>query len=78
MEKADRAMAIDFLDYLGDHYRINSEGTSWEYFRQYKQLYVDVNGRHMDANDSREIKNVCQSFILSLYCCIRLIRDTVP
>jgi hypothetical protein len=59
MEKADRAMAMDFIDYICDNYRINSEGTSWEYFRQYKQLYADVNGRYMDTNDSREIKKVC-------------------
>ncbi|KAK4227736.1 FluG domain-containing protein [Podospora fimiseda] len=52
---ANRAMAMDFLEYLCQTHRIYSWGSSWEYFRQYKQLYASVTGRYMDRNDSREI-----------------------
>ncbi len=55
-------MAMDFIDYICDNYRITSEGTSWEYFRQYQQLYTDVNGRYMDRNDCKEIKKVRRPF----------------
>ncbi|RYP48545.1 hypothetical protein DL768_005584 [Monosporascus sp. mg162] len=34
---------------------IKSWGISWEYFRQYKQLYASVTGRYMHRNDSREV-----------------------
>lgn len=50
--------SADFLDWICDKYRITSEGTSWEYFRQYLQLYTDINGQYMDKNDCRAIKNV--------------------
>ncbi|KAK3943772.1 hypothetical protein QBC46DRAFT_253333, partial [Diplogelasinospora grovesii] len=53
--KADRAMAMDFLLHLCEAYSIKSWGTSWEYFRQYKQLYASVTGRYMDRNNSREV-----------------------
>lgn len=59
MQKADRAMAMDFLHHLCESYNIKSEGTSWEYFRQYKQLYASITGQYMDRNDSREILKVC-------------------
>ncbi|KAK3933883.1 FluG domain-containing protein [Diplogelasinospora grovesii] len=55
IKRADRAMAMDFLLYLCEVYRIKSWGTSWEYFRQYKQLYASVTGCYMDRNDSREV-----------------------
>ncbi|KEY73695.1 hypothetical protein S7711_09571 [Stachybotrys chartarum IBT 7711] len=55
IEKADRAMAMDFLDHLCEVWTITSEGTSWEYWRQYKQLYSSVTGRYVDRNDNREI-----------------------
>lgn len=55
IETANKAMAMDFLDYLCDTYKITSSGTSWEYFRQYKQLYSSVSGRYIDTNDSKEI-----------------------
>lgn len=57
--KADRAMAMDFLDYLCERWKIISEGTSWEYWRQYKQLYSSVTGRYVDRNDAREVHKVC-------------------
>ena len=47
-----------FLDYICETYRIKSWGTSWLYFRQYKQLYASVTGRLMDRNDSKEVKKV--------------------
>ncbi|EAQ91198.1 predicted protein [Chaetomium globosum CBS 148.51] len=53
---ANRATAMSFLQYLCQTYRITSWGTSWQYFRQYKQLYANVTGRYMDTNDSKEIK----------------------
>ncbi|KAL2178453.1 uncharacterized protein P884DRAFT_323779 [Thermothelomyces heterothallicus CBS 202.75] len=40
IRNADRTEAMDFLEYLCQSYRIKSWGTSWEYFRQYKQLYA--------------------------------------
>jgi hypothetical protein len=48
-------MAMDFLDDLCQRWKIQSEGTSWEYWRQYKQLYASVTGRYVDRNDSREV-----------------------
>jgi hypothetical protein len=51
-------MAMDFLLHLCEAYRIKSWGTSWEYFRQYKQLYASATGRYMDRNDSREVLKV--------------------
>ncbi len=55
---ADRARAMVFLDYIYETCRIKSWGTSWIYFRQYKQLYASVTGRLMDRNDSKEVKKV--------------------
>jgi hypothetical protein len=49
---------MDFLLHLCEAYRIKSWGTSWEYFRQYKQLYASVTGRYMDRNNSKEILKV--------------------
>lgn len=49
---------MDFLDNLCEKYKIESSGTSWEYFRQYKQLYARTVGKYMDVNDSKEIKKV--------------------
>ncbi len=60
MKKADMSTAADFLDWVCDNHKITSEGTSWEYFRQYLQLYTDINGQYMDKNDCRAIKNVCR------------------
>jgi hypothetical protein len=37
---------------------IGSQGTSWEYFRQFKQLYSSVTGRYMNTNGSKEIQKV--------------------
>ena len=53
---AKKSTAMDFLDYLCEKYRIKSWGTSWEYFRQYKQLYASVTGLLMDRNDSKKIR----------------------
>ena len=52
-------MAMDFLLHLCETYKIRSWGTSWEYFRQYKQLYATVTGKYMDRNDSKEVQKVC-------------------
>ncbi|KAI0531848.1 hypothetical protein GGR58DRAFT_518190 [Xylaria digitata] len=54
IQNADRATAMDFLDHLCEKYKITTWGTSWEYFRQYKQLYARKAGRYMDLNDSKE------------------------
>ncbi len=63
-----------FLDYVCETYRITSWGTSWIYFRQYKQLYASVTGRLMDRNDSKEVKKVGLPAyhlpILSLTCLV--------
>ncbi|KAK8000474.1 FluG domain-containing protein [Apiospora arundinis] len=58
LEQANRAAAMDFLLHMCETYRIKSWGTSWEYYRQYKQLYASVNGRHVDTNDNKEILKV--------------------
>ncbi|KAN0087003.1 hypothetical protein V8E54_000691 [Elaphomyces granulatus] len=58
IEEADRAMSMDFLLHLCETYKIQSWGTSWEYFRQYKQLYASVTGKLIDRNDSNEVKKV--------------------
>lgn len=49
---------MDFLDHLCETYKITSSGTSWEYFRQYKQLYARKVGQYMNVNDSKEIQKV--------------------
>ncbi|KAJ4307316.1 hypothetical protein N0V88_000699 [Collariella sp. IMI 366227] len=67
LENADRAEAMDFLEYLCQSCRITSWGTSWEYFRQYKQLYASVNGRYMDRNDSREVQKWHDIVLIDLY-----------
>ena len=59
IKRGDRAMAMDFLDHLYEMWKITSEGTSWEYWRQYKQLYTSVTGRYVDRNDGREVLKVC-------------------
>jgi hypothetical protein len=58
INKADRAMAMDFLDHMCERWNIQSEGTSWEYWRQYKQLYASVTGQFVDRNDNREVLKV--------------------
>ena len=52
---------MDFLDHLCEKYKINSSGTSWEYFRQYKQLYARKVGQYVDINDSKEIQKVSRN-----------------
>ena len=54
IETADKAMAMDFLDFICNTYIITSPDSSWEYFHQYKQLYSSVSGRYMDTNGSKE------------------------
>ena len=51
-------MAMDFLDHLCERWKIKSEATSWEYWRQYKQLYSSVTGKYVDRNDGREVLKV--------------------
>lgn len=51
-------MAMSFLYHLCETYKIKSQGTSWEYYRQYKQLFSSVNGRYIDTNDNKEILKV--------------------
>ena len=51
-------MAMDFLEYLCQTCWIDLWGSSWQYFRQYKQLYTSVTGRHIDRNDSKEVRKV--------------------
>ncbi|KAI0876768.1 hypothetical protein GGS24DRAFT_513091 [Hypoxylon argillaceum] len=63
IQKADRVTAMDFFDYLCEKYKITSWGTSWEYFRQYKQLYNRMTGRPMDTNDSKEVQKYHDSLI---------------
>jgi len=58
IEKADREVAMDFLHHICETSNIGSQGTSWEYFRQFKQLYSSVTGRYMNTNDSKEIQKV--------------------
>ena len=67
IKQADRAMAMDFLDHLCETWKIASEGTSWEYWRQYKQLYSSVTGRYVDRNDSREVLKVSQRVLRPLF-----------
>ena len=54
----DRPMLMDHLDWMCNTLNIKSLGTSWEYWRLFKQLYEGVNGRRVDTNDSREVKKV--------------------
>ncbi|KAK4107064.1 hypothetical protein N656DRAFT_840631 [Canariomyces notabilis] len=67
MQKANRAMAMDFLEYLCQTCRIVSWSASWQYFRQYKQLYASVTGRYMDTNDSKEVKKWHDTVLVPRY-----------
>ncbi|KAK3935373.1 hypothetical protein QBC46DRAFT_453549 [Diplogelasinospora grovesii] len=67
IRKADRATAMDFLDHLCENYKITSWGTSWEYFRQYKQLYARKAGRYMDLNDSKEVQKWHDAVLIPKY-----------
>ena len=51
-------MAMNFLEYLCQTCRMDSWGSSWQYFRQYNQLYTSVTGRYMDRNDTKEVQKV--------------------
>ena len=64
IKRLDRPMAMDFLDHLCERWKITSEGTSWEYWRQYKQLYSSVTGRYFDRNDNREVQKVRLACVL--------------
>ncbi|KAF8661375.1 hypothetical protein AX16_001468 [Volvariella volvacea WC 439] len=55
LETAGKDIAMSFLIHLCETCDIESEGTSWEYFRQWKQLYSLANGKSMDTNDSNEV-----------------------
>ncbi|KAL2127754.1 hypothetical protein VTI74DRAFT_10223 [Chaetomium olivicolor] len=70
---ADRVTAADYSN-ICQTCRFGSWGTSWEYFRQYKQLYASVTGSYVDRNDSREIQKGTGSFSLGAtwQACIRL------
>ncbi|KAI6777633.1 uncharacterized protein J7T54_002767 [Emericellopsis cladophorae] len=48
-------------------WKINSEGTSWEYWRQYKQLYSSVTGKYVDRNDSREVLKWHDAYLVPKY-----------
>jgi len=45
-------------------FAIKSWGSSWECFRQFKQLYANGCGRHMDRNDSKEVFKFHQSYLI--------------
>ncbi|GAB1319958.1 hypothetical protein MFIFM68171_10168 [Madurella fahalii] len=57
IKKANMSTATDFIYWICGNYRITSEGSSWEYFRQHQQLYTDINSQYIDRNDCRTIKN---------------------
>lgn len=61
MKEVDRTVSMSFLYWICDNYWIKSWGTSWEYFRQFKQLYASVVGQYMDRNDSKEVLKVYSS-----------------
>ncbi|KAL7786357.1 FluG domain-containing protein [Trichoderma ceciliae] len=63
--KADKLIAMDFILFICDNYKIKSENTSWVYFRQYKQLYTSVTGASMSRDESREIKNFHDTIVAS-------------
>ncbi|KAI0436703.1 FluG domain-containing protein [Xylaria telfairii] len=68
IQSADRAMAMDFLEYLCQTCKIKSSGTSWEYFRQFKQLHVSVKPRQrIDENDTKEILNFHNTVLIRRY-----------
>jgi len=66
IKRLDRPMAMDFLDHLCERWKIGSEGTSWEYWRQCKQLYSLVTGQYFDRNDDREVQNVRLVYVLMI------------
>ncbi|KAK0716871.1 hypothetical protein B0T26DRAFT_268683 [Lasiosphaeria miniovina] len=67
VQNANRAMAMDFLEYLCQTCRIKSWGSSWEYFRQYKQLYASATGGYIDRNDSREVQKWHDAVLVDRY-----------
>ena len=66
--RLDKSVAMDFLDYMCERWDIKSQGSSWEYWRQLKQLYCSTTGRFLDRNDNREIKKVCVGTNYNLRC----------
>ncbi|OQV09691.1 hypothetical protein CLAIMM_13784 [Cladophialophora immunda] len=60
----DRAISMNFLYWICDNYQIKSWGTSWEYFRQFKQLYANVAGQYMDRNGSKEVHKYHHSYLV--------------
>ncbi|KAJ6619252.1 hypothetical protein B0H10DRAFT_1183280 [Mycena sp. CBHHK59/15] len=55
LQTAGKGTAMSFLIHMCRTCDITSEGTSWEYFRQWKQLYSLATGQRMDTNDSADV-----------------------
>ncbi|KAK4116055.1 FluG domain-containing protein [Canariomyces notabilis] len=67
IKEVDRDTVMDFLEYLCQTGKIQSQGTSWEYFRQFKQLYATVTRRDMVKQDTREIKKWHDTVLVRRY-----------
>ncbi|KAK3897428.1 hypothetical protein C8A05DRAFT_47960 [Staphylotrichum tortipilum] len=67
IKEIDCPMMQDHLDWMCNTLNIKSSGTSWEYWRQFKQLYENSNGRRVDTNASREVKKYHDNLLVPFY-----------
>jgi len=58
IKKVDKALAGEFLYFYIDKSNLGRRGASWEYFRQFKQLYACATGSYMNVNHTKEVKKV--------------------
>ena len=67
-------MAMDFLLHMCETYKIKSWSTSWEYFRQYKQLYASVTGRYMTGTTAEKSSR----YVSSRLPCTAVVANGAP
>lgn len=58
--EANQATIMNFVDWVCEEYQITSEGSSWVYFREWKQLYQKETGKTISWHETKEIKKVPQ------------------
>ncbi|KAH8981401.1 hypothetical protein EDB92DRAFT_1970196 [Lactarius akahatsu] len=62
--KAHKGTAMEFLLHLCETCKIKSAGTCWQYFRQWKQLYLTTVGRRFDINGSDEVLKFYKTYLI--------------
>ncbi len=65
VEKCTKGTTIMFLHFLCETGRIKMQSAVHQYLLQFKQLYNEVNGFHMDTNDAKQALIVCEYPLIS-------------